>query len=127
MTNQSTRTPAAPATRERPVFAPRTDIYESEGSVVLVADMPGVDDQSVEVTLEDDVLTIVGHTQDAAPAGYKRIYAEFEQGDYRRSFVLSERADAAAIQASVKNGVLRVEVPKVKPAQRRIQVSSGTS
>ena len=51
MTNQSTRTPAAPATRERPVFAPRTDIYESEASVVLVADMPGVDDQSVEVTL----------------------------------------------------------------------------
>ena len=118
MTNQSIQS-------ERPVFTPRTQVHDGEDSVVLVADMPGVDDQSVEVTLEDDVLTIVGRTQDAAPAGYKRIYAEFEQGDYRRSFVLSDRADAAGIQASVTNGVLRVEVPKVKPAQRRIPVSGG--
>ena len=125
MTTQSIQTAPETTTPARPVFTPRTQIHESEGSVVLVADMPGVDDQSVEVTLEDDVLTIVGRTHDAAPAGYRRIYAEFEQGDYRRSFVLSDRADAAGIQASVKNGVLRVEVPKVKPAQRRIQVSSG--
>jgi len=112
-------------TRERPVFTPNTDIYETEGDVVLVADMPGVDESSVEVSLEDRVLTIVGRTRDFTHDGYRRVYAEFERGDYQRSFVLSDRADGDAIEASVKNGVLSVRVPKAKPATRKIQVSNG--
>ena len=114
-------------TSERPTYAPRTDIYETEGSVVLVADMPGVDEKSVDITLEDHVLTITGKTRDVAPTGYRRVYGEFETGDFQRSFVLSDRADAGRIQASVQNGVLRVEVPKAKPVQKRIPVSSGRS
>lgn len=125
-TNQAQESRSVERTRERPVYRPPTDIYHNESSVVLVADMPGVDEKSVEVTLEDDVLTIVGRTPDYAPQGYRRAYAEFEPGDYRRSFVLSDRADAAGIQASVKNGVLRVMVPKSKPAQRKIPIRGAS-
>ena len=126
MTHTSTQaTPSTERTRPRPVYAPPTDIYENEASVVLVADMPGVDEKSVEVTLVDNVLTVQGRTEDFAPQGFRRAYAEFERGDYQRSFVLSDRADAAGIQASVKNGVLRVTVPKAKPAQRKIPVLGG--
>jgi len=112
-------------TRERPVYSPRTDIYETEDKVVLVADMPGVDDQSIDVTLERNVLTITGRTQDVAPEGYRLAYAEFERGDYQRSFVLSNQADPNGIQASMKDGVLRVSVPKAKPALKKILVTSG--
>jgi HSP20 family molecular chaperone IbpA len=120
------REPSGPAerTQERIVFTPRTDIYETEGNFVLVADMPGVDEKSVDVTLEENVLTIVGRTREFAPQGYRKVYDEIERGDYRRSFVLSDRADAGAIEASVKNGVLRVMVPKAKPSQKRIPVVS---
>jgi len=129
MTNQAvshTNPEAVERTREHRVFRPRTDIYENDASVVVVADMPGVDEKSVEVTLDDSVLTIAGRTHDAAPAGYRRVYAEFERGDFQRSFVLSDRADAAGIQATVKDGVVRVTVPKARPAQRKIPVVAGS-
>ena len=117
---------AVERTRERPVYAPRTDIYETEDAVVLVADMPGVDEKSIDVTLERSTLTITGTTQDAAPEGYRLAYAEFERGDYQRSFALSAHADPNGIEASMKDGVLRVRVPKAKPALKKIPVTSGT-
>ena len=111
-------------TRERPVRAPRTDIYETEDDVVLVADMPGVDQKSIDITLERNVLTIVGRTQDVAPEGYRLAYAEFEGGDFQRSFALSSQADPNGIEASMKDGVLQVRVPKAKPALKKIPVTS---
>jgi len=113
-------------TRERPVHTPRTDIYETEDAVVLVADMPGVDEKSLDVTLERNTLTITGRTQDDVPEGYRRAYAEFDRGDYQRSFALSAHADPNGIQASMKDGVLRVSVPKAKPALKKIRVEAGT-
>lgn len=110
---------------ERPLFSPRTEIFETKDDVVLVAEMPGVDETSVDVTLEDHVLTISGRTRDVAPEGYRRIYAEFERGDFRRSFELSDEIDAEKIEASVKDGILRLRVPKAKPAAHRIPVAPG--
>jgi HSP20 family molecular chaperone IbpA len=110
---------------ERPAFSPRTEIFETNDEVVLVAEMPGVDETTVDVTLEDRVLTISGKTRDVAPEGYRRVYAEFERGDFRRSFELSDEVDAERIEASVKDGILRVRVPKAKPATRRIPVAPG--
>ena len=126
MTQRSTRDSKTAATLERPLYSPRTEIHETGDEILLVAEMPGVDASSVEVTLEDDVLTIVGRTRDVEPEGYRRIYAEFERGDFRRSFVLSEGADAERIEASVKDGMLRVRVPRSKPASRRIPVAGGS-
>ena len=118
---------AATTESKRPVYAPRTEIRETKDEVVLVAEMPGVDASSVDVTLEDDVLTIVGRTRDVELEGYRRVHAEFERGDFRRSFVLSEAADAEKIEASVKDGMLRVRVPKAKPASRKIPVANGST
>ncbi len=125
MTQERTRGTNAVTTPERPVFTPRTEIYETKDDVVLVAEMPGVDETSVEVTLEDDVLTIVGRTRDLALEGHRRVYAEFERGDFKRSFALTDAADAEKIEASVKNGILRVRVPTAQPASRRIPVAGA--
>ncbi len=110
---------------ERPLFSPRTEIFETKDDVLLVAEMPGVDESSVDVTLEDHVLTLTGTTRDVAPEGYRRVYAEFERGDFRRSFELTDEADAEKIEASVKDGILRVRIQKSKPAARRIPVGPG--
>lgn len=117
---------AVERTREQPVYTPRTDIYETEDAVILVADMPGVDEKSLDVTLERNTLTITGRTRDEVPEGFRRAYAEFDRGDYQRSFALSSHADPNGIQASMKDGVLRVSVPKAKPALKKIPVVSGT-
>lgn len=125
MTQERTSNTNAVTTPERSVFTPRTEIYETKDDVVLVAEMPGVDETSVEVTLEDDVLTIVGRTRDLDLEGHRRVYAEFERGDFKRSFALTDAADAEKIEASVKNGLLRVRVPKAQPASRRIPVAGA--
>jgi HSP20 family protein len=112
-------------THSRPSLVPRADIYESEDAVQLVADLPGVDEKSVEVTLEKNVLTISGRVTPPSPGeGWQRVYSELRDGDWTRSFQLSNEVDTQAIRATVKNGVLRLSVPKRKPAQRKIEVLS---
>jgi HSP20 family protein len=112
-------------TRERRVYLPRADIFETENEVTLVADMPGVDESSLEITIENNVLKIVGRTQDVSFEGYTLRYAELEPGDFERSFVLGTRVDADRISASIKNGQLRLSVPKIAPAQKQIRVTAG--
>jgi HSP20 family protein len=112
-------------THARARLIPRSDVFETEGAFTLLADMPGVDEHSVEVTLHDRVLTITGTVQARSQAGYRRVYSEFEDADYQRAFQLSGDVDASAIQATVKNGVLRVSVPKRKPAQKKVPVLAG--
>jgi HSP20 family protein len=110
-------------TNPRPTLVPRADIYETADAVHLVADMPGVDERSVEVTLEKNVLTISGRvTPPGAPQGWQRVYSELADGDWKRSFQLSNEADTQSIRATVKNGVLRLSVPKRQPAHRKIEV-----
>lgn len=109
-------------TRPTRVFTPLCDIYESDGAVHILAEMPGVDPKSIDVTLERRILTISGRFDVREPEGYRRVYAEFESGEYRRAFELSGDSDAANIQAELEHGLLRVTVPKTKPAQRKIPV-----
>lgn len=116
---------AVERTRDRRVVQPRCDIWENDEGVTLIADMPGVDEASLEITLESNVLKVVGRTRFEAPEGYTLRFAEFEPVDYERSFVLSHRADADRITASMKNGRLTVGVPKAQPAQKRIAVQVG--
>src|SRR5262249_49381911 len=106
-------------TRERPRMVPLADIHETEGTFELRAAMPGVDPKSIEVTLEARVLTLRGTTSLEVPDGHRRVWAEFEPGDWARSFELTDAVDEAGITASTRNGVLTVQVPKKKPAQRR--------
>jgi len=113
-------------TRECPVFVPRADIFETEDEVTVVADMPGVDENAVDITLEKSTLTIRGFIDQEIPEGYAQSYAEYGIGDYERSFVLSNEIDREKIEASVKDGVLRLRLPKLDVAKaRKIKVKTS--
>ena len=113
---QDTQSPVAP--RARRTFMPRADIYETPEAVIVFAEMPGVDDKSVDITIEKNVLTLSGRVEpDPLPEGVRLAYEEYEVGDYRRSFTLTDRLDREHIQATLKQGVLKVTLPKFAPAQ----------
>jgi HSP20 family molecular chaperone IbpA len=106
-------------TRPGKAYIPRADIYETENELVIVADMPGVDENSVDMMLEKNVLSIKGFVTQDAPNNYGLAYAEYETGDYERNFTLSNSIDQEKITATVKNGVLHVHLPKAGPAKSR--------
>jgi HSP20 family protein len=114
----------AERTRERQAFVPRVDIYETDEAISVVADVPGVSPESVDITLEKNILTINGYVDDAQPEGYALAYAEYRVGDFSRSFSLSNQIDQEAIEATVKDGILRLHMPKVQPTSKRITVAS---
>lgn len=112
--------------RNRVVLSPPVDIFETTDDIVLTADMPGVDEKSVDITLEQDVLTIEGRMSEVVPEGYRLDFQEFYEGDYRRVFTLATDVDRDRIQAEVKDGVLRLVLPKAEPAKaKKIQVRGG--
>jgi len=115
----------AERTRARACFVPRADIYETDDRIVVVADMPGVDENSVDITLENNILTISGYVEPVEPENYSLAYAEYRVGDYQRSFTLSDQIDQDRIEATVKDGVLRLHLPKAGPAARKIAVKAG--
>lgn len=110
-------------TRNRKVYIPKADIIETGDSMVLYADMPGVDEKSVEVTLEKNVLTITGTVVPQDFSGRSICYAEYDIGDYERAFTISDEVDRERIEASVRNGVLKLTLRKAPQAEvRKISV-----
>jgi len=94
VTKHTSQTPAeVERAQETPLFTPRVDIRETETDVVLVADMPGVDESSVSIDLEGSELSIRGTFMPAAPEGYALSYQEYASGDYERSFTLGDTID----------------------------------
>ncbi|RME46462.1 MAG: Hsp20/alpha crystallin family protein [Deltaproteobacteria bacterium] len=124
---QEAATPqGAERTRTRRVFLPRTDIVESKDNIYLYADMPGVDEKGIDITLEKNLLTINGFATPTQVEGHTLSYAEYEEGDYQRTFTLSNEIDREGIQATIRNGVLRLTLPKAKEArERKIPVQAG--
>jgi HSP20 family protein len=113
-------------TRERPLYAPRVDIVETEDALEILADMPGVTKDSVEVTLEQRVLSIRGRADVSVPESFAPLYLEYQPGDYERSFTLSDAVDPAGIEARVRGGVLHLRLPKAGSAKRqRIEVKAA--
>lgn len=112
------------STRDVPVFVPAVDIYESENALTILADMPGVPIEKIDIDLDSDQLTIRG-TVDQEEVKGKVIFKEFTYGDYYRQFSLSSDIDRAKIQASTKDGVLKLVLPKAEAAKpRKITVQS---
>lgn len=108
------------------IFVPRVDIYETRDALFLIADMPGVDDKSVDVELEKNILTISGRVENGRVKDYNLVFSEYEVGDYERTFTLSNEIDREKIRATVKQGVLRLELPKaekVKPKKIAINAA----
>jgi len=119
---QEQATPGA-AELERPqgrkVYLPKVDIYETKDAVILIADMPGVDDKSVDVLLEKNVLSLSGKTAPIAFPGYTIAYGEYDGGDYYREFTISDEIDKDNIGASMKNGLFRLVLPKAQKVKAK--------
>jgi HSP20 family protein len=105
---------------------PAVDVFEDAGGITLLADMPGVPREQLELKIEGDALLIEGGVQPLTPEGLEAVYAEVRVPRYRRSFTLSRELDTARIEANLKDGVLTLRIPKQAHAQpRRIAVSAG--
>jgi HSP20 family protein len=126
-TNQQTPANAGTTQRlpSRPVFLPPADIYETKDSIIVLAEMPGVAPEGIDLTLERRVLTIRGRSSAGDHMGYQRVYNEYTDGDYERVFTLSENIDRDRIEARLKDGVLHLVLPKAETAKaRRIELKT---
>jgi HSP20 family protein len=106
-------------TRNRRVYVPKVDIIETKDAMVMYADIPGADEKSVEVTLEKNILTIIGTVVPQEYDGRSPVYAEYDTGDYERAFTVSDEVDRDRIEAAVKNGVLKLTLPKAPYAEAK--------
>ena len=112
-------------TRAGRFFTPEVDIEELSDSLKLRADMPGVKQSDVEVTLNNGILTIVGTVSSESYRKLQPLYTEYNVGNYFRQFELNEDIDAQRINASMKDGVLELTLPKSERARpRRIEVNA---
>jgi HSP20 family molecular chaperone IbpA len=110
----------------RHAVLPAVDVFEDGSGITLLADMPGVPKDQLELKVEGDSLLIEGCVQSRAPDRLEAIYAEVRVPRYRRSFALSRELDTTRIEANLKDGVLRLRIPKQAHAQpRRVPVTSG--
>jgi HSP20 family protein len=115
----------APQETQRTV-QPAVDVFEDDSGITLLADMPGVPKDKLELKVEGDELLIEGSVQPVTPENLEAMYAEVRVPRYRRSFTLSRELDSARIDASLKDGVLTLRIPKQAHAQpRRIAVTGG--
>ncbi len=112
--------------QDSPAFIPLADVFESKESFMVLLDMPGADPGSLDVTLDKHVLMVAAKSTPWRPEGYTLLAAEYQDGDYARSFILSDRVDENHIKAEFRNGVLRLNLPKAAPAPaKKIQVSAA--
>ena len=112
--------------QEQPAMIPRVDVLEDESGITLFADLPGVPRDALDIHVEGDSLTIEGAVTAATPEAMQAAYAEVRVPHYRRSFSLSRELDGGRIEAQLKDGVLRLRIPKQEHAQpRRVAVKVG--
>ena len=123
---QVTTTSAANARGGSPVdqdlqhsVLPAVDVFENPHGITLLADMPGVPREHLDIKVEGESLLIEGTVQTRMPEGLEAVHAEVRIPRYRRSFVLSRELDTAGIQAQLKDGVLSLHIPKKAHAQAR--------
>lgn len=112
------------STRPGRTYQPNVDILETEQGLRLWADMPGVDQSSIDVELVDDVITIRGRVSTGEYESLQPVYTEYNVGNYEARFRLSSTIDGTRISAKLANGVLELDLPKVEAAKpRRIEIS----
>jgi HSP20 family molecular chaperone IbpA len=112
-------------TREGVYFSPAVDIFDTEKELVLLADMPGVNAENVEIDLREDTLTILGKVPQEDSGG-QGLLTEYRTGNYFRTFRITEIVDRANITASINDGVLKLTLPKVaKAVPRKIPITGS--
>lgn len=123
---QVTRTADAAEQDAQRAVLPAIDVFEDTSGITVLADIPGVPKDMLELKVEGESLLIEGGVQPRTPDGLEAIYAEVRVPRYRRSFTLSRELDTTRIEANLKDGVLSLRIPKQAHAQpRRIAVTAG--
>lgn len=116
----------ATRTQSAPAMIPNVDVVEDDAGITISADLPGVPKDKLLLRIEGETLQIEGELVSDAPEGMEAIYAEVRVPRYRRAFTLSRELDTEKINASMKDGVLNLRIPKAEHAQpRRIEVKAA--
>ena len=114
---------AQESTRPMRAFLPTTDIFETDEALTLFLEMPGVDRENIEISVEHGVLTVEGKINFSKYGGLQPIYSEYNIGPFRRTFRISSRIDQDKIKAEMQGGVITLTLPKGEEAKpRRIDV-----
>ena len=109
---------------ELQTLLPRVDVFENKDGILLLADMPGVPKDKLELRVENDTLLIEGEIAPDTPENMEPVYAEVRLSRYRRAFSLSSELDTSRIDAQLRDGVLNLRIPKHAHAQpRKIKVN----
>ena len=127
-TRQADTAASQPTQRQQEARAmlPRVDVLEDDTGITLLADLPGVPKDQLELKVDGDTLLIEGTVTPQTPERLEPVYAEVRVPRYRRVFTLSRELDAGRIEANLKDGVLKLRIPKQEHAQpRRIQVQAA--
>jgi HSP20 family protein len=105
-------------------FLPVTDIFETDQALTVVLEMPGVGKENVDISVENDILTIEGRINYSKYEGLEPVYTEYNIGHYVRSFQLSSKIEQSEISAGLKDGVMTLVLPKAEKAKpRKIKLS----
>jgi HSP20 family molecular chaperone IbpA len=113
-------------TRECRCYVPHADIYEYNENIVVLLDMPGINENAVEITLEKNILNVKGLAQIDNYENYALAFSEYEAGDFERSFRISDAIDRDKIEARYNDGVLRLVLPRAEQAKtKKITVNVG--
>jgi HSP20 family protein len=117
------RQPAVDQEQGQPFVVPPVDVFENESGITLLADLPGVSRDRLGVRVDGDSLLIEATASTVGPQQMQLIYGEEQYPSYRRQFTLSRELDASRIEASLKDGVLKLAIPRREEAKpRRIDV-----
>src|SRR5678815_3724173 len=102
------------------------DVFENESGITLLADLPGVSRDRLGVRVDGETLLIEATAETPQPEGMQLVYGEAQYASYRRQFTLSRELDASRIEANLKDGVLKLSIPKLEEAKpRRLEVRVG--
>ncbi|MGM9486279.1 Hsp20/alpha crystallin family protein [Ideonella sp. YS5] len=114
----------AQASADTRALLPRVDVLEDERGITLLADLPGVPRDQLDIKVDGETLTIEGTVATATPQALQPAYVELRLPRFRRAFTLSRELDAGRIEANLKDGVLNLRIPKLEHAQpRRVTVN----
>lgn len=113
-------------TRPGKIFIPAVDIYETQDAIVVLADMPGVPSEKVTIDIKGSQLTISGEIAPPGKAAEHLLVREYDTGNFFREFTLGQLVDQDRIEAAIKDGVLRLTLPKVEKAKpRKIEIKAA--
>ncbi|HET7688595.1 MAG TPA: Hsp20/alpha crystallin family protein [Candidatus Macondimonas sp.] len=111
--------PAAAPREETAALLPRVNVVEDVSGITLLADMPGVPKEALDIRVDDDTLVIEGQVNLEIPEGMTVHHVEVDVPRYRRVFTLSKELDPEKVTAELANGVLKLRIPKAEHAQPR--------